>query len=181
MTAVVPHPAADSFQLPLPSEVEQPFPLKGSGVPEAAEISKGCRIWRMGPPAAMSPRSLGFIFAMLGSISLLVAGAFWAAGAPLVMPFAGLEVVALGFAFLTHSRQMDRNEELRLDGKDLVVRRFVRGEVLETRFSASATRLRCQGLIDVVGPVEVVRVGRRLPLALRQTTCRSLNLVLHAC
>ena len=158
---------------------------EGSAVPGASEASERARVWRLVHPAAISPRSLGAIFAALGSISLLVAIAFWRAGAPLVLPFAGLEVMALGIAFLAHARQMDRSEEVRLGGGELVVRRVVRGEVMETRYPAHATRLRCdpstEGLIEVVGPGAVVRVGRHLPLALRQATCRSLNLALHAC
>jgi uncharacterized membrane protein len=128
---------------------------------------------------------MGAIFAALGSISLLVAFAFWVAGAPLVLPFAGLEVIALGLAFLAHARQMDRSEELRLEGGELVVRRLVRGEVIETRYPAHTARLRCDSsteeLIEVGAPGAVVRVGRHLPLALRQATSRSLKMALHAC
>jgi uncharacterized membrane protein len=167
------------------SQGERPFVLEGSAVPEVSEAAEGARIWRLAHPAAMSPRTLGAIFAVLGSTSLLVAAGFWLVGAPLVLPFAGLEVMALGLAFLAHARQMDPSEELRLEGGELVVRQVVRGEVMETCYPARATRLRCdsstQGLIEVVGPGSLVRVGRHLPLALRQATCRSLSLALHAC
>jgi len=54
---------------------------------------------------SISPAGLMCVFAALASVSLAIGIGFALAGAWLVLPFAGLEVVALGVAFVVHARR----------------------------------------------------------------------------
>ena len=65
---------------------------------------------------------LGF-FLGLSSVSLGIASMFWWLGATLVMPFAWLEVLAVGVALLVHARHVTDRESIRLQGGVLTVER----------------------------------------------------------
>jgi uncharacterized membrane protein len=59
----------------------------------------------------MSPAGLAGVFAALGFLVLAIGAGFAFAGAWLVLPFAGLEVLALGAAFLAHARQFSAPQQ----------------------------------------------------------------------
>src|SRR5690606_28696158 len=56
--------------------------------------------WRLRRNCSVTPAQLGLLYASLCVISLGVAGFFWAHGATLVLPFAALELLVVGAAFL---------------------------------------------------------------------------------
>jgi uncharacterized membrane protein len=62
----------------------------------------------------MSPAGLAKAFAGLAAAVLAISVGFAMAGAWLVLPFAGLEVLALGAAYLAYARRFDKQEEKRL-------------------------------------------------------------------
>ena len=185
MPAVVPQHAADPHLLGSPAKGGQPRVHDGSVGLVDFESAGTPRVWHLNPRAAMTPQALGAIFVALASTSLLMASAFWWAGAPLVLPFAGLEAGALGLAFLVHARQAGNSEEVQILGDELVLRQARRGVVSEARFPASRTRVRCggatHGLIEISGPGACVLVGRQLPPARRRSACLSLRMALQAC
>jgi uncharacterized membrane protein len=51
------------------------------------------------------------VFVALGAVTLLIGVGFALVGAWLVLPFAGLEVLALGAAFVCRARQVAKNDE----------------------------------------------------------------------
>jgi uncharacterized membrane protein len=51
------------------------------------------------------------VFGALAAVTLLIGAGFALIGAWLVLPFAGLEVMALGAAFLCRARQVAKNDE----------------------------------------------------------------------
>ncbi len=55
--------------------------------------------------SSISPQGLALVFAALALLSLGIAAAFAALGAWLILPFAGLEVAALGVAFWFTARR----------------------------------------------------------------------------
>jgi len=65
---------------------------------------------------------LGFYLG-LSCVSLGIASVFWWLGARLVMPFAWLEVLAVGAALLVHARHVTDRESIRLQGGVLTVER----------------------------------------------------------
>jgi uncharacterized membrane protein len=62
----------------------------------------------------MSPAGLAKAFAGLAAAVLSISVGFAMAGAWLVLPFAGLELLALGAAYLAYARRFGRQEEERL-------------------------------------------------------------------
>ena len=73
------------------------------------------------PNCSLTPSQKIWVFASIASFSLLVAVGFTLAGAWLVFPFAGLELIVLGLAFyLIHCHSADY-ESLTIEGDDLAV------------------------------------------------------------
>jgi len=60
---------------------------------------------------SISPGALAGAFAALAAVTLLIGVGFALAGAWLVLPFAGLEVLMLAAAFIWHARQVAKNDE----------------------------------------------------------------------
>jgi uncharacterized membrane protein len=63
----------------------------------------------------MSPAGLATVFAALAVAVLAIAAGFAAAGAWLILPFAGLEVLLLGGAFVLYARHAADYEKLELE------------------------------------------------------------------
>jgi uncharacterized membrane protein len=63
---------------------------------------------------SMSPAGLAKVFAALAALVLAVGAGFAAAGAWLVLPFAGLEVLLLGAAFVAYARHAGDYEKIEL-------------------------------------------------------------------
>jgi uncharacterized membrane protein len=59
----------------------------------------------------MSPAGLAVAFAMLAAVTLTIAVGFAVAGAWLVLPFAGLEVLGLAAAYVVYGRRFVAKEE----------------------------------------------------------------------
>jgi uncharacterized membrane protein len=70
---------------------------------------------------SISPHGLLWLFAVLACLSLGIGVAFAAAGAWVVLPFAGMEALALAAAFLLHGRHAGDYERIRASGPRLVV------------------------------------------------------------
>ena len=94
-------------------------------------------------------------FWLIASISAIIASAFAAFGAWLILPFAGLEIGALYLAFRVLDRRANDYERLTIDGDRLVVEQKRQGRLM--RFEGN--RLWAQ--------VVVRRQSERVELALR--------------
>ena len=72
----------------------------------------GGQQWLLRRNCALTPTQLAVCFAAVGVVSLLIATAFAVMGAWLVIPFAGIELLALGVAFLVHARHAGDYERI---------------------------------------------------------------------
>lgn len=70
---------------------------------------------------SMSPKALAGVFAALALVTLAIGAGFALAGAWLVLPFAGLEVLLLGAAYLAYARHAADYERLEVAPGDLKV------------------------------------------------------------
>lgn len=70
---------------------------------------------------SMSPKALAGVFAALALVVLAIGAGFALAGAWLVLPFAGLEVLLLGVAYLAYARHAADYERLEIEPGDLKV------------------------------------------------------------
>jgi uncharacterized membrane protein len=112
---------------------------------------------------SISPKALAGVFAALALLVLAIGAGFAAAGAWLVLPFAGLEVLLLGAAFVLYARHAADYERIDLDAGRLIVE--VADAERIARYEIDARRARiCMEKERVVlrGAKEELELGRHL-------------------
>ena len=92
------------------------------------------RRWELRRNVSMSPGRLGAVLGSMVLLSLLIAGSFWMAGAPFVMVFAGIELLAVAAAFVVYSRHALDGETVSLEGDEVVVQVRRSRDLTERRF-----------------------------------------------
>ena len=112
---------------------------------------------------SISPAGLAGVFAALALVVLAIGGGFAIAGAWLVLPFAGLEVLALGAAFVLYARRAADYERIVLESGRLTV------EVAEaqttSRYEMEARRARVyveEERVVLRGAQQQLELGRHL-------------------
>lgn len=104
---------------------------------------------------SLSPRALMAVFGSVVAVSFAFGVMFAALGAWLVLPFAGVELLALAAAFVVYGRHATDGEHLRLAGQSLSAEVTQGSSVRVYEFDARAVRL-------------LAEEGRRSPLAGRR-------------
>jgi uncharacterized membrane protein len=139
--------------------------------------------WSLKRNCSVTPAQLGWLYASLCVVSLGVAVGFWLQGATLVLPFALLELVAVGSAFLVYARHATDRERIRLLDGRLVVEQETAGRVRRCEFAREWVRVEPQGsggrLIEVRGGGQSVTVGRHVRSDLRPALAREIRLALR--
>ena len=110
----------------------------------------------------MSPAGLAKVFAALAVLVLAIGAGFAAMGAWLILPFAGLEVLLLGAAFVLHARHAADYERIELESGHLTVEvadggRTARYEMDGARVSMEEGRVVLRG-----AKKEELEIGRHL-------------------
>jgi uncharacterized membrane protein len=141
--------------------------------------------WLLRRNCSLKPSQLGLIFATLGIASLSIATFFWMQGAWLVMPFAGLELLALGTAFAVYARHAGDGEKIVLTDRELVVELENAGRTQRSAFNREWVRIEPESsdgsLIQVSGQGCSVQVGRHLRPELRPALAREIRFALRSC
>jgi uncharacterized membrane protein len=142
--------------------------------PDDAPVNQA---WTFKRNCSITPRQLGLFYVSLCLLSLTIATVFWFRGAKLVMPFTGLELIALGAALLLYARHASDREELRLTANALEVQ-CLNGEKLEREaldlrwLKVDASEL---GLISLSSRGQTIKVGRYMRPERRAVWVRELN------
>ncbi|MGV8804008.1 MAG: DUF2244 domain-containing protein [Polaromonas sp.] len=144
----------------------------------------GVVFWLLKRHCSLTPAQLGWFYLSLCLVSLGVGGFFWLHGAPLVMPFAMLELLAVGTAFLLYARHAGDAEKIILRGGQLVIELETAGHTQRAEFNRDWVRIEPKdgdgSLIEVSGQGRSVRVGRHVRPELRPLLARELRWALHA-
>ena len=112
---------------------------------------------------SISPAGLACVFAALALAALAIALGFALLGAWLILPFAGLEVLLLGGAFVLQARHATDYERLVLDGERLRVEVSDGERVARHEFDVRALRVEADGeQVLVRGPRAAIVLGRHL-------------------
>ena len=112
---------------------------------------------------SISPAGLACVFAALGTAALAIGCGFALAGAWLILPFAGLEVLALAAAFLLHARHAADYERIDLDGAGLRVELAQAEQLARYELDARRVRVDLHGeQVLLRGPREDFELGRYL-------------------
>lgn len=118
--------------------------------------------WFLKRNCSVTPSQLGWLYASLCVVSLGIGTVFWLHGAPLVLPFAWLELAAVGFAFMAYARHATDGERIMLQAGRLVVELENGGATSARNFfrTGCGSSLNRRPIADrVVGPGSVGQGG----------------------
>jgi uncharacterized membrane protein len=139
--------------------------------------------WFLRRNCSVTPQQLGWLYLSLCVVSLSIGTAFWFQGARLVLPFAWLEVIAVGIAFAVYARHASDGETIRLAGASLVVEQEHGGRLQRSEFRRDWVRVEPgagdSSLIELSAHGKKVRVGRFVRPELRPELARELRLALR--
>jgi uncharacterized membrane protein len=148
-------------------------------LPGASEASTAApaRDWCLQRNCSTTPSVLVTLYGLLVAVSLGISAFFWSQGATLVLPFALLEVGAVGVALVVYARHAIDGERLHLERGRLVVQR--RRGALEERFEFHAQWVRVSaapnGAIDLHEGRRWLRVGTCAAASRRAQALREIN------
>ncbi len=139
--------------------------------------------WQLRRNCSVTPAQLLKLYISLCVVSLSIATFFWLQGALLVLPFAWLELLAVGAAFLVYARHASDGEKITLQGTQLVIELETAGRTERAEFAREWVRVEPKGgdgsLIEVSGQGRSVSVGRHLRPDLRPALAREIRFALR--
>jgi len=139
--------------------------------------------WLLKRNCSLAPRQLAIVFASLAAVSLGIAAFFAVQGAWMVLPFACVEVLALGVAFVVYARHAADYERIVLCRDCLLVETCWAERLRREECAPAWTRVEYTGsrreLIGLVAEGRRIDVGRFVPEADRRQLARQLQLQLH--
>lgn len=141
--------------------------------------------WLIQRNCSVTPAQLMRIYISLCVVSLGIASFFWVQGARMIMPFAWLELLAVGVAFLVYARHARDGEKITLEGPQLVVELDNGGRTERAEFAREWVRVEPSSgdgsLIHVSAQGRTVVVGRHLRPELRPAFAREIRFALRGC
>ncbi len=140
------------MSIPLDPARELPFRDGNAGF--SLTLKRNCSI---------SPAGLAGVFVALALVVMAIGAGFAAAGAWLVLPFAGLEVVLLGAAYVQYARGAADYERIVLEGGQLIVEVAHAGNSLRYQMEARHARVLIEkDRVLLRGAGNEVELGRHL-------------------
>ena len=141
--------------------------------------------WLLKRNCSVTPTQLLGLFISLSVVSLGIATFFWFQGATLIMPFAWIELLAVGTAFVIYARHARDGEKISLQGGQLVVELETAGRLQRAEFNREWVRVEPKkgdgSLIEVSGQGRSIQVGRYVRADLRPALAREIRFALRGC
>ena len=139
--------------------------------------------WFLQRNCSVSPVQLAWLYVSLCVVSLGIGTVFWWHGATLVLPFAWIELIAVGAAFVAYGRHAADGERISLQGRQLVVELETAGRLERAEFDREWVRVEPsaadRSLIEVSGRGRSVNVGRYLRPELRPVLAQEIRRALR--
>ena len=130
-----------------------------------------------------TPRQMAFLFMSLCLLSVGIATACWVHGATLVMPFAGLELLAVATALLLYARHATDRESIHLRTGLLTVEHVSGRSVERVELTPAWVRVEPQhgdrSLVELSGQGRRIAVGRFVRPELRRQLADELRWALR--
>ena len=140
--------------------------------------------WQLRRNCSVTPSQLGWLYLSLCGLSLGIGLFFWFQGATLVLAFAGLEITAVGLAFLAYARHATDGENISLQGTRLVVECESAGRLERAEFAREWVRVEPKSgdnsLIELSGQGRSIEVGRFVRPEMRQVLAREIRKALRS-
>lgn len=147
-----------------------------------ADGSRPALQWRFVRGGSFAPRQLLGVFGLACGVSLAIGLGFWWAGAPGVLPFAGVELALLGLALLAWSRHARDAETITLARRELRIEHRFGRRTECAAFRAEWVRVEpahgVQSLLELSGQGQRARIGRYLRPEWRSALARELRAAL---
>ena len=129
---------------------------------------------------SISPAGLLWVYGLIAAVTLGIAAVFAALGAWVILPFAGIEVVALGIAFALNGRHAADYERIRLDGDSLTVEVCESDSVRRHEFNPARASVMVAGAgrgmrVMLESPGRSLEIGRHLHERARLDLAGELN------
>ena len=135
--------------------------------------------WSMRRNCSCTPRQMLIFFASTCVVSLGIGTLFWVQGATLVMPFAWLELLAVGAALLLFARHATDRESIHLQSGRLTVEHVSGSRVECVEFTPAWVRVEPQhgdrSLIELSGEGRRIVVGRFVRPEMRRQLAEELR------
>jgi uncharacterized membrane protein len=135
--------------------------------------------WHLRRNCSITPVQLGGMYASLCAVSLGIAGYFWLQGAKLIMPFALLELMVVGLAFVIYARHAVDSERIALTGSQLVVELDRAGKTERVEFNPAWLRIEPsadeRSLVELSAQGRCVRIGRFMRPELRADLAKEIR------
>ena len=163
-------------------------PARGRPLRFGAESGAGERAaqsveWLLKRNCSITPRQMMGFYASVCVLSLGIGAGFWFQGATLVMPFAGIEVVAFGAALLLYSRHATDSETIRLQAGRLTVEHTSGRTTHRAEFAPAWVRVEPEhddgSLVELSGQGQRIAVGRFVRPELRRQLAEELRWALR--
>ena len=135
--------------------------------------------WLLRRNCSMTPAQLVAFYLSLCAWSLAIAGAFWLRGATLVLPFAGVELLAVGAALFVYARHATDRERVVLEPGRLTVECTLGRRTDQVEFAPAWVRVEPEhgdrSLIELSGQGQRISVGRFVRPELRRALADELR------
>jgi len=145
-----------------------------------AESEPVLKDWTMKRNCSVSPRQFVFFYVSLASFSLLIAFLLVLCGAWLVLPFTGIELLAVGAAFAIYARHAVDYERIRLYPNRLVIEQMSANALTQFEFNPRWVRVEPGATprdpVRLVSRGQAVAVGLHLPQYRRAQFARELRI-----
>jgi uncharacterized membrane protein len=139
--------------------------------------------WFLKRNCSLTPVQLGRLYGSLCVVSLVIASFCWYQWAMLVLPFAALELAAVGAAFLAYARHAADRETISLEGRQLVVEVESAGHRQRAEFDRDWVRVEPgvsdRSLVELSARGRSVNVGRYLRPELRPVLAQEIRKALR--
>jgi uncharacterized membrane protein len=139
--------------------------------------------WFLKRNCSVTPAQLGWLYGTLCVLSLGIGTIFWYQGAVLILPFAALELAAVGVAFLAYARHATDGETISLEGRQLVVELENAGHLQRAEFDRDWVRVEPgvsdRSLVELSARGRRVNVGRYLRPELRPVLAQEIRKALR--
>jgi uncharacterized membrane protein len=138
--------------------------------------------WLMKRNCSVSPRQFVLFYASLALVSLAIALLLVVRGAWVVLPFTGIELLAVGVAFVMHARHALDYERVRLFRARLVIEQMSAERLTQFEFNPRWVRVEqgssARDVVRLVSRGQTVVVGRHLAQHRRAQFARELRVAL---
>ena len=150
-----------------------------------ADSERVLKDWTMKRNCSMSPQQFVCFYVSLALFSLAIAFMLVLVGAWLVLPFTGIELLAVGVAFAIYARHAVDYERIRLFPNRLVIEQVSAEQVTQFEFNPRWVRIEAgatpRDQIRLVSRGETIMIGQHLAQHRRAQFARELRIWLARC